>query len=481
MPYRVSKGGGSCGTSKWAVLNSATGKTMGCHSTKASADKQLTALNINVVAKEAGDPMPQPLSESTSLVEATTSANAGTGLLEVEFITPGWGSSGYYSPQVVEAAAPLFTVGTHMYFDHPTAAEDTERPQRSVRDLAAVITEAGHVDPASGGVRGTVQPLAPYRDLLTDEAFAMNVGLSIRGSATDITIGEAEGRRGPIIEGLSDIASVDFVTRAGRGGKVLQVLESARFVDEATADDRARQLSDTVRAAYPDQGVYAWVMDQDAERQVVWYQVCTDSGPSHTYEQTYDVADNDVDITLTGDPIEVSRVTRYVPVNPAGPTTTQESQEDTMPQIEEARLRELEEASGRVPTLESERDAAVQERDQARRELAESRARETATTTARTRVVAANATLPPATVDRIVVEATRSIPLTDAGQLDEAALNTAVDTARTAEEAYLTSLTGAHTDGKVVGFGASAPGEVTEATKPTTNAWGRPLAEIKGA
>jgi hypothetical protein len=57
-----------------------------------------------------------------------------------------------------------------------------------------------------------------------------------------------------------------------------------------------------------------------------------------------------------------------------------------------------------------------------------------------------------------VVEATRSIPLTDAGQLDEAALNTAVDTARTAEEAYLTSLTGAHTDGKVVGFGASAAG-----------------------
>jgi hypothetical protein len=174
-------------------------------------------------------------------------------------------------------------------------------------------------------------------------------------------------------------------------------------------------------------------------------------------------------------------VTRYVPVNPAGPTTTQESQEDTMPQIEEARLRELEEAFGRVTTLEQRATTAEGERDQARRELAESRARETATTTARTRVVAANATLPPATVDRIVVEATRSIPLTDAGQLDEAALNTAVDTARTAEEAYLTSLTGAHTDGKVVGFGASAPGEVTEATKPTTNAWGRPLAEIKGA
>lgn len=150
-----------------------------------------------------------------------------------------------------------------------------------------------------------------------------------------------------------------------------------------------------------------------------------------------------------------------------------------MPQIEEARLRQLEEASGRVPTLEESVRTVEAERDEARRELAEARARETATATARTQVVAANATLPTATVDRIVAEATRVIPLTDAGQLDEAALTAQVDTARTAEEAYLTSLTA--TTAGVTGFGASAPsadgGQVAE-SKPTTNAWGRPLSEI---
>jgi hypothetical protein len=51
--------------------------------------------------------------------------------------------------------------------------------------------------------------------------------VSILGDATDIYEGEAEGRRGRIIEGLAKVHSVDFVTRAGRGGQVLQVLESA--------------------------------------------------------------------------------------------------------------------------------------------------------------------------------------------------------------------------------------------------------------
>ena len=47
-----------------------------------------------------------------------------------------------------------------------------------------------------------------------------------------------------------------------------------------------------------------------------------------------------------------------VPVDPAADTPTQESQEDTMPQIEEARMRELEEAAGRVPTLVAARVVA---------------------------------------------------------------------------------------------------------------------------
>lgn len=136
-----------------------------------------------------------------------------------------------------------------------------------------------------------------------------------------------------------------------------------------------------------------------------------------------------------------------------------------MPNIEEARLRELEEASGRVPTLESERDTAVSERDEARRERDELRAREAASTRARTRVIEANGDLPNATVDRIVAEATRTVPLTENGELDQAAFDTATDAARTAEETYLAGLRESAGIGSPRGLGRTKTPDDTEVSE----------------
>src|SRR3546814_15388711 len=120
-----------------------------------------------------------------------------------------------------------------------------------------------------------------------------NVGLASGGSATDITGGEAEGRTGPIIEGLADIASVDFVTRAGRGGRVLSVLESARpevveravarGISEATADERRTQLSDAVRPAYAAHDRHAWV--QAFAAATAWCPASAENGRSRTWRK----------------------------------------------------------------------------------------------------------------------------------------------------------------------------------------------------
>ncbi len=104
-----------------------------------------------------------------------------------------------------------------------------------------------------------------------------------------------------------------------------------------------------------------------------------------------------------------------------------------MPQIEEARLRQLEEASGRVTALESAADAATKRAEAAERKLAESTARDHA----RAKVVEANGTLDAAEVDLIVERATRTVPLTDKGELDTAALDTATESARIAIETVL--------------------------------------------
>lgn len=418
--------------------------------------------------------MPKPLTESVNLAEASTSSD-DSGLLEVEFITPGWGSSGYYSPKVVEAAAPLFAVGTHMYFDHPTETEHHERPARSVRDLAAVITEAGAVNKTTGGIRGKVKPLAPYRELLTDEAFAANVGVSIRASASDIVVGEAEGRQGPIIESLVDLDSVDFVTRAGRGGRVLAVLESARHADvhEATASDRHQQLQRAVRAAYDGTDRWVYVRDHDADVRTVWFEISGD-GPTETLQQSYDVAANDVDITLTGDATRVSALTTYVPTNvPATrldrtTPTTEADLEVTMGniQIEESEHRSLVEKAGRVDALESEN--ATLKADNAARTRRE----------AASIVIAEAATAAEIEFDDLQTEGLLAqAPLTESGDLDSVKFKTVAETAATKVKERVS---GSGTSG-VHGFGASAQStEEAAPVRPTSNPWGRSHT-VKGA
>jgi hypothetical protein len=65
---------------------------------------------------------------------------------------------------------------------------------------------------------------------------ADNIGTSIRamGKARMGTIGDY---RGPIIEAITSAKSVDYVTMAGAGGKVLSLVESARNAQLGTGDD----------------------------------------------------------------------------------------------------------------------------------------------------------------------------------------------------------------------------------------------------
>lgn len=170
--------------------------------------------------------MPENLRETDHLgaVREATPATAGR-TIAVDLITPGWGSSGYYSPQVLEAAGRdrIFAAGTHMYLDHPTATEDMDRPERSVRDLAGVLTSDATWN--GSALTAEARVFAPYQQLVSEAKDA--IGVSIRAGG-DIELGEAEGRKGRIVTKLVHGTSADFVTHAGRGGKVRELLESAR-------------------------------------------------------------------------------------------------------------------------------------------------------------------------------------------------------------------------------------------------------------
>ncbi|MFI6296848.1 hypothetical protein ACIBEJ_35025 [Nonomuraea sp. NPDC050790] len=171
--------------------------------------------------------------EQQALVEASASLNEirqgqpSKGRFRALLIRAGWGSSGYYSEAVLRRDGPqTWPVGTRMHLDHQTAQEAAERPEGSVMNWASEITSTPRWDPELRGLVAEIRVFPQWRELLNEE-FASTVGLSIRAKG-QAEYGEAEGRNGPIITSLDEGISVDWVTRAGAGGRVLQLIESAR-------------------------------------------------------------------------------------------------------------------------------------------------------------------------------------------------------------------------------------------------------------
>jgi hypothetical protein len=163
--------------------------------------------------------------ESTTLAEAVRGQQPSGRRMRIKLISAGWGSSGYYSPKVLAEAAKagVFPAGLHQYLDHPSLSESVDRPERSVKDLAAVLTTpASYSDDA---LWAEAQVFGPFQQLLAEQRDAIGVSIRAAGTAEP---GEAEGRRGMIITSLTEGISVDFVTHAGRGGAIVELLESAR-------------------------------------------------------------------------------------------------------------------------------------------------------------------------------------------------------------------------------------------------------------
>lgn len=377
--------------------------------------------------------MPKLVHETTPLGEAGASTSS-TGRLKVQAISAGLGSSGYYSPDVLREAAKneLIKKGTPLFFDHATESEQRERPERSVRDIAAHFTGPAVYDEKAQALVGEIDVRSDCREMVTE--MAPFIGLSISGSATDITEGDVDGRRVPIVEGLAAIDSVDLVTRAGRGGMFL--LESARpskvnaraiehGVTEATVNDTREALQQLLRDAYGGEKTWVWVRDFDES--TVWFEV-ENGEDSGIFGQSYTQTDSGA-VELQGDRGEVRVVTTYVSTTRSDSNNppTEETTEVTMGtiQVDEAEHRRVTEEAGRVATLESERDTEKARADKAEGEIAR-----------RDRVGEAEKIISEkATAGEVSFNALESdgllakLPVTEAGELDKDAFGKTVDAA----------------------------------------------------
>lgn len=138
----------------------------------------------------------------------------GTGVYRITVIRPGQGSSGVYSAENLAESAALFAPGTHMFLDHPAA---TDRPERSVRDLAGVFLTEAQVE-EDGSLSAVVRVFPSFNSIVREKFDA--IGVSINAWTY------AENDADNVVPPFAGVTSVDFVTRAGAGGAITEVLES---------------------------------------------------------------------------------------------------------------------------------------------------------------------------------------------------------------------------------------------------------------
>ena len=384
--------------------------------------------------------------------EALTLDPRGTGRFLVRIIDEGEGSSAVYPAAALEAAASarIFPAGTHMYLDHAPDSRRGVHGERSIRDLASVLTSDAVYDTTSRALVGEAQAVAGWEHTL--EGLAPHVGLSISGLAEVEPPAEQGGK--PIVTQLLAAESVDWVVKAGRGGAVLAILESAP-ASEAATDDRRDQLQRAVRATYPptDDDTWTGVRDFDDIARTVWFHA-----DNTLWQQPYEVAADDLSVTLTGTRLEVRAVTQFVPVSSTagvteGNTTTKE---ESMPEISQAEL----------DALHNQLAAANERAEAAEAKIAEAAAA-TIKATNTARITEATKDLPEQMATRI---ANLFAGRTD--EVTEADLTAAVD----AEKSYALSLT---ESGRLTGFGATTTdtAPVVESRGTYTNAFGRTIEE----
>jgi len=167
-------------------------------------------------------------------------ANARTGTAKITLISAGKGSSGYYTEASLKKAAKdnVFAAGTQMFLNHQTKEERQARPEGDITKLAAKTTANAEYVEGEGGKPGRlVAPAKLYPEFAPFIAARKDdIGVSVRVGA------EASGKQQegvPLVENMVYALSADFVTKAGRGGKIEELYESFRATPEGQQQQRS--------------------------------------------------------------------------------------------------------------------------------------------------------------------------------------------------------------------------------------------------
>ena len=164
-----------------------------------------------------------------NLIEAVSGRTRGKGLVRRAKIIGAdrWGTSAYYKGDVLQRDVGVVTAGTKIYENHMTEAERENRPEGAVQNMVGKLISPGeyeHNGVDGPGIYADVKFYESYGDRIDE--IADDIGLSIDAYG-DTELEEIDGRYGPVLQRLTYVNSVDVVTQAGAGGKLVSIIESA--------------------------------------------------------------------------------------------------------------------------------------------------------------------------------------------------------------------------------------------------------------
>ncbi len=150
--------------------------------------------------------------------------------VDVQLIKPGWGNkrdNHYYPREVVEKDARVFE-GVKMYESDHGTDKTTKLWVSTVKEIKGFTDDGAPIALVSVHDRSFAERLiALDADGLLDK---MECSILAAGTAKK---GEVDGKKGHIVESITSADSVDWVTRAGCGGRALALSEK----EEATMEN----------------------------------------------------------------------------------------------------------------------------------------------------------------------------------------------------------------------------------------------------
>jgi len=166
--------------------------------------------------------MAESFEQDTITIEEAEAGKPDLLYMDVQIIRPGWGNSrdnNFYSREMLQKHAQAFA-GAKMY--------ESEHGDKTTRDWVSTIQE----------IKGFTDDGAPIAHVAVhDPGFAQRIrnlkaaGLLEKMECSILASGSAKpfelaGRKGRQVESITEVSSVDWVTRAGAGGKALSLAEN---------------------------------------------------------------------------------------------------------------------------------------------------------------------------------------------------------------------------------------------------------------